>query len=113
MVSAVFAVPLNILSSLLTPSSDRRSLNSGWGGRIRTFECRCQRPVPYHLATPQSVTIPQTFSGNTPNGAMGLQVSPENSCSTQMQPAGHRPRYETDRKLWNRCRIDLLCMHPS
>src|SRR5438552_18621729 len=25
----------------------------GWGGRIRTYECRIQRPVPYHLATPQ------------------------------------------------------------
>ena len=25
----------------------------GWGGRIRTSECRLQRPVPYHLATPQ------------------------------------------------------------
>ncbi len=24
----------------------------GWGGRIRTFECRNQNPVPYHLATP-------------------------------------------------------------
>jgi glycosyltransferase involved in cell wall biosynthesis len=25
----------------------------GWGGRIRTFDTRLQRPVPYHLATPQ------------------------------------------------------------
>src|SRR6266851_9515703 len=25
----------------------------GWGGRIRTFEWRLQRPLPYHLATPQ------------------------------------------------------------
>jgi hypothetical protein len=25
----------------------------GWGGRIRTCECRNQNPVPYHLATPQ------------------------------------------------------------
>ena len=24
----------------------------GWGGRIRTCECRYQKPVPYHLATP-------------------------------------------------------------
>ena len=24
----------------------------GWGGRIRTFEWRLQRPLPYHLATP-------------------------------------------------------------
>lgn len=27
----------------------------GWGGRIRTCECRYQKPVPYHLATPQHV----------------------------------------------------------
>ncbi len=25
----------------------------GWGGRIRTSECRIQSPVPYRLATPQ------------------------------------------------------------
>ena len=24
----------------------------GWGGRDRTCECRYQKPVPYHLATP-------------------------------------------------------------
>src|SRR5213083_1893132 len=24
-----------------------------WGGRDRTFEYRIQKPVPYHLATPQ------------------------------------------------------------
>ena len=29
-------------------------LKFGWGGRIRTCECRYQKPVPYHLATPQS-----------------------------------------------------------
>src|SRR5688500_757866 len=26
---------------------------TGWGGRIRTFEYRLQRPAPYRLATPQ------------------------------------------------------------
>src|ERR1044072_7528898 len=30
---------------------------SGWGGWIRTNECRFQRPVPYHLATPQFQTL--------------------------------------------------------
>lgn len=25
-----------------------------WGGRIRTYECRLQRAMPYHLATPQA-----------------------------------------------------------
>ena len=34
---------------------DQRMLISfrGWGGGIRTPECRHQKPVPYHLATPQ------------------------------------------------------------
>jgi hypothetical protein len=27
----------------------------GWGARIRTWECRNQNPVPYHLATPQRI----------------------------------------------------------
>jgi hypothetical protein len=27
---------------------------NGWGGRIRTCECRYQKPVPYRLATPHS-----------------------------------------------------------
>ena len=27
----------------------------GWGGRIRTYGTRYQKPMPYHLATPQSV----------------------------------------------------------
>ncbi len=32
-------------------------LRIGWGARIRTWECRYQKPVPYRLATPQSVGI--------------------------------------------------------
>ena len=27
----------------------------GWGGRVRTYECRSQSPMPYHLATPQKI----------------------------------------------------------
>ena len=27
----------------------------GWGGRIRTSEWRNQNPLPYHLATPQTL----------------------------------------------------------
>lgn len=27
--------------------------NGGWGARIRTWECRYQKPMPYRLATPQ------------------------------------------------------------
>ena len=30
----------------------------GWGGRIRTYECRLQKPVPYRLATPQIMITP-------------------------------------------------------
>ena len=33
-------------------ATDRKK--TGWGGRIRTSEYRLQRPLPYHLATPQS-----------------------------------------------------------
>src|SRR3989344_5568971 len=33
-----------------------RAILGGWGGRIRTFEWRLQRPLPYHLATPQCST---------------------------------------------------------
>ena len=29
------------------------AFDCGWGGRIRTCEWRLQRPLPYHLATPQ------------------------------------------------------------
>src|SRR6476660_8508585 len=31
----------------------RSAQETGWGGRIRTCECRYQKPVPYRLATPQ------------------------------------------------------------
>ena len=30
------------------------TVKNGWGARIRTWECRDQNPVPYHLATPQN-----------------------------------------------------------
>ena len=43
------------------PCSRRAKMAAGWGGRIRTSECRYQKPVPYHLATPQCVcSRPQT-----------------------------------------------------
>jgi hypothetical protein len=31
----------------------RPKREGGWGGWIRTTGCRLQRPMPYHLATPQ------------------------------------------------------------
>ena len=33
--------------------SDKKNNKTGWGGRIRTCECRLQKPMPYRLATPQ------------------------------------------------------------
>src|SRR5690348_338515 len=35
----------------------------GWGGRIRTCECRDQNPVPYHLATPHCRSRPGILPG--------------------------------------------------
>ncbi len=35
----------------------RVALLFGWGGRIRTCECRDQNPVPYHLATPHQRAV--------------------------------------------------------
>jgi hypothetical protein len=34
-------------------ASDSIAMYAGWGGRIRTCEWRHQKPLPYHLATPQ------------------------------------------------------------
>src|SRR5690554_5837766 len=34
----------------------------GWGTRIRTWECRYQKPVPYHLAIPQQLWWPERES---------------------------------------------------
>ena len=34
-------------------SENTTPLQIGWGGWIRTNECRHQKPMPYHLATPQ------------------------------------------------------------
>jgi hypothetical protein len=43
----------------------------GWGGRIRTSECRFQRPVSYHLTTPQR------FSPKTPRFPFGTGADSE------------------------------------
>src|SRR6188474_1044155 len=39
---------------------------NGWGGRDRTYECRNQNPVPYHLATPQRKTVLQSVTQSRP-----------------------------------------------
>jgi hypothetical protein len=35
----------------------REGKKGGWGARIRTWECRYQKPVPYRLATPQQLRL--------------------------------------------------------
>lgn len=54
----------NLLSILLSIFFKRKSplkaifsLKNGWGGRDRTYACRSQSPMPYHLATPQYFKI--------------------------------------------------------
>ena len=36
----------------------------GWGGRIRTYDTRYQKPLPYHLATPQN-RVPELKVGDS------------------------------------------------
>src|SRR6185369_8594529 len=55
-----FAFPEKILMPPVVPIAFPRDKN-GWGGWIRTNECRFQRPVPYHLATPQYLFIRLQF----------------------------------------------------
>ena len=61
--------------------------DEGWGGRIRTCECRYQKPVPYHLATPQR-------GAQSRAGGGGLQPRPTGrgdrffSCISPLAPPG-------------------------
>ena len=49
------------------PSRSSPSLKeNGWGGRDRTYECRNQNPVPYHLATPQRKPGYRNSTARTP-----------------------------------------------
>ena len=47
---------------------------NGWGGRDRTYECRNQNPVPYHLATPQGKTYATATSGVSPQRVAGKRA---------------------------------------
>ena len=40
----------------------------GWGGRIRTSEWRHQKPLPYHLATPQHRAVSGPLKRSSPLG---------------------------------------------
>ena len=48
-----FCEPQNIIKKQEVRPQNLTSVQCGWGGRIRTYECRHQKPMPYHLATPQ------------------------------------------------------------
>ena len=48
----------------------------GWGGRIRTYGTRYQKPMPYHLATPQRVGLITLTSGRVQGRAVGPPVDP-------------------------------------
>src|SRR5688572_1828436 len=45
--------PRATAAAVFQPRPLGAGLQTGWGGRDRTYECRNQNPVPYHLATPQ------------------------------------------------------------
>ena len=45
--------PRKILKKQEVRPQNLTSVQCGWGGWIRTNECRHQKPMPYHLATPQ------------------------------------------------------------
>jgi hypothetical protein len=49
----------------------------GWGGRIRTSECRFQRPVSYRLTTPQPIR--NSFSRSALGGPSCLRSRFSNS----------------------------------
>ncbi len=40
------------------------NIQTGWGGRDRTFVSRDQNPLPYHLATPHSEDFILTCQAN-------------------------------------------------
>src|ERR1043166_3712930 len=89
-----FALPENILiPPVVLIAVQRRKF--GWGGWIRTNECRFQRPVPYHLATPQYLFICLQFlesvkSGN-PDEFIALRYSSREIVSQgkTFHPASH------------------------
>ena len=57
----------------------------GWGGRIRTCECRDQNPVPYHLATPQYLK-PSRNQGRSGFSHALIGLSPLKGAFYQVRP---------------------------
>ena len=62
-------------------------VGDGWGARIRTWEWRYQKPLPYHLATPQAGR--GCLDGGAPRGKP--LAAPTRACRTTASP-GRRDR---------------------
>src|SRR3954447_10108432 len=77
----------------------------GWGGRDRTYECRNQNPVPYHLATPQNSSHPPTAKDAAPSPA---PQSPACLPATVPAPVGPELHHQTRRRHMPRIRS---CAH--
>ena len=58
-----------------------RRLKTGWGGRDRTYECRNQNPVPYHLATPQNYSSTKSCRGWRSNPCATKPLIPDGTCA--------------------------------
>ena len=61
----------------------------GWDGWIRTNECRCQRPVPYHLATSQYVAGAERLEH--PPAVLETAALPVELYPRMVMPAGLEP----------------------
>ena len=68
----------------------------GWGGRDRTYECRNQNPVPYHLATPQR-SKEQRGACMTARGSRMRGTRRDDSCECRQRMARKRPGDEAPR----------------
>src|SRR3569832_285182 len=61
---------------------------TGWGGRDRTYECRNQNPMPYHLATPQLNRV--LLSRSTRTADAGRAPAPQYPASVRAAGATRR-----------------------
>ena len=80
----------------------------GWGGWIRTSECRCQRPVPYHLATLQywqGQSESNTYPTVLETVALPVELYPRVVMPAGLEPAisslrGWRPNQLDEGTVW-------------
>lgn len=68
------------------PSADHLSIkmSNGWGARIRTWVCRNQNPMPYHLATPQK-RADHSRSMPTPQRPQSRSRTIHTTCGTSVE----------------------------